>query len=423
MKPSRPGPLPTAVALAAGLGGSVLVAALVGIPPRDLVVVLGLGAAGALTVATVGLALQALLRRRRSTTATQDAIAAAVTAAAAAAAIGAVSGSMLISQHDLAVVLAALPVAAGAGVAYGLLGARRTARDLEALAATAARLEAGDLTARAPLGGTAEVAAVAAALNTAAARLAEALGRERAVEASRRDLIAWASHDLRTPLTSLRVIAEALADDVAPDQVTRGRYLASLSGHVERLTRLVDDLFELAQIDAGALQLQIEPTTLRDLVGEVLERFEPEAAASGVRLLADLQAVASPVLVGHDQIGRVLANLVVNAIRHTPAGGRVLVTTRQTADTAEVHVLDGCGGIPEPDLPRVFERLWRGDPARTTTGAGLGLAIARGLVEAHGGTVAVANLNGGCRFTVRLPTRTGAGVGTLRAGHPAGSDT
>jgi signal transduction histidine kinase len=406
-----------AVALAAGLAGSVLVATLVGIPPRDLVVVLGLGAAGALAMAVVGLALQALLRRRRSTTATQDAIAAAVTAAAAAAAIGAVSVSMLISRHDLAVVLAALPVAAGAGVAYGLLGARRTAHDLEALAATAARLEAGDLSARAPLGGTAEVAAVAAALNTAAARLAEALGRERAMEAGRRDLIAWASHDLRTPLTSLRVIAEALADDVAPDEVTRGRYLASLSGHVERLTRLVDDLFELAQIDAGTLQLQIEPTSLRDIVGEVLERFEPEAAAAGVRLVADLQA-ASPVPVGHDQIGRVLANLVVNAIRHTPAGGRVLVTTRQTADTAEVHVLDGCGGIPEPDLPRVFERLWRGDPARTTTGAGLGLAIARGLVEAHGGTVAVANLNGGCRFTVRLPTRAGA----LPAGHPARSD-
>jgi signal transduction histidine kinase len=251
------------------------------------------------------------------------------------------------------------------------------------------------------------VAAVAAALNTAAARLEEALGRERAVEASRRDLVAWASHDLRTPLTSLRVIAEALADDVAPDEATRGRYLASLSGHVERLTRLVDDLFELAQIDAGALQLQLEPTTLRDLVGEVLERFEPEAATAGVRLVADLQAAAVPVLVGHDQVGRVLANLVVNAIRHTPAGGRVLVVARQTADTAEVHVLDGCGGIPEPDLPRVFERLWRGDPARTSNGAGLGLAIARGLVEAHGGTVAVANVDGGCRFTVRLPTRTG----------------
>ena len=110
-----------------------------------------------------------------------------------------------------------------------------------------------------------------------------------------------------------------------------------------------------------------------------------------------------------------------NAIRHTPAGGRVLVVARQTADTAEVQVVDGCGGIPEPDLPRVFERLWRGDPARTTNGAGLGLAIARGLVEAHGGTVAVANLDGGCRFTVRLPTRTG--TGTLRAGGTAGPAT
>jgi signal transduction histidine kinase len=399
------GPLPPAVALAAGLAGGVLVAVVLGVPPRDLSIVLGLGAAGALAVALVGLGLQALLRRRRSTTATQDAITAAVTAAAAAAALGAVSGSMLISQHDLAVVLAALPVAAGAGVAYGLLAARRTARDLEALAATAARLEEGDLSARAPLGGTAEVAAVAASLNNAAARLAEAAERERAIEASRRDLVAWASHDLRTPLTSLRAIAEALADDIVPDDPTRRRYLASLSGHVERLAALVDDLFELAQIDAGAVQLHLEPTTLRDLVGEVLERFEPEAATADVRLFAELQAGAPPLLVGHDQIGRVLANLVVNAIRHTPAGGQVLVTTRQTADTAEVHVSDGCGGIPEPDLPRVFERLWRGDPARTTSGAGLGLAIARGLVEAHGGTVGVVNRNGGCRFTVRLPAR------------------
>jgi signal transduction histidine kinase len=244
---------------------------------------------------------------------------------------------------------------------------------------------------------------VAAALNTAAARLAEALERERAMEASRRDLIAWASHDLRTPLTSLRVIAEALADDLVPDEATRRRYLASLSGHLERLTRLVDDLFELAQIEGGAVQLQIEPTTLRDLVAEVLERFEPEAASAGVRLVAELQAGAPPVPIGHDQIGRVLANLVVNAIRHTPAGGRVVVSTHEAPDAAEVRVLDGCGGIPDADLPRVFERLWRGDPARTTNGAGLGLAIARGLVEAHGGTITVVNLNGGCRFSVRLP--------------------
>jgi len=286
--------------------------------------------------------------------------------------------------------------------------ARQVAADLEALAATARRLEAGDLDARAEVVGTAEVALIAETLNAAAARLAEARERERRMEQGRRDLIAWASHDLRTPLASLRALAEALADDMAPDEATRRRYLAGLTANVERLSALVDDLFELSAIQAGAVTLQLEPTSLPDLAAEVLDRFEPEAAAAGVALEAELHG-GRPVPAGRDQLGRVLANLVVNGIRHTPRGGRVLVTAGVDDGMAVLQVRDGCGGIPEADLPHVFDQLWRGDPARASNGAGLGLAIARGLVDAHGGTIGVANVPGGCQFTVHLPS----------GGHPA----
>jgi signal transduction histidine kinase len=139
----------------------------------------------------------------------------------------------------------------------------------------------------------------------------------------------------------------------------------------------------------------------------VLDRFEPAAAAARVRPEPELHD-SPAVLAGRDQLGRVLANLVVNGIRHTPRGGCVHVAVADAEDMAVLRVTDGCGGIPEADLPRVFDQLWRGDPARTTKGAGLGLAIAHGLVDAHGGTIGVANVPGGCEFTVRQPSTTGA---------------
>jgi signal transduction histidine kinase len=391
----------------AGLAGSAVVAGLVGIPPGEAGTLLAVITLAALVVVAAGLALQQRLRRRRAKVARQGALTAAVTAAVALAGLWAVSAQMLVSSHDLAVVLASLPVAAGAGVAYGVATARQVAADLEALAATARRLEAGDLNARTQVQGTAEVALIAETLNAAAARLAEARERERRMEQERRDLIAWASHDLRTPLASLRALAEALADDLAPDEATRRRYLAGLTANVERLSALVDDLFELSAIQAGAVTLQLEPTSLPELAAEVLDRFEPEAAAAGVRLECKLDG-DRPVLAGRDQLERVLANLVANGIRHTPRGGRLRVTVAGGDGTAILQVTDSCGGIPEADLARVFDQLWRGDPARSTKGAGLGLAIARGLVDAHGGTIAVANVLGGCEFTVRLPWSTSA---------------
>lgn len=392
---------------ACGLIGSVAVALAVAIPARDLALLLGFTSLGAIVVVLVGLAVQTGLRRRRAGVARHVALTAVVTAAAGLAAIQAASSAMLVSGHDLTVVLACLPVAIGAGIAYGVASSRGMVTDLEALAQRAAALEAGASPPPAGPrpGGAAEVATVAEALDAATARLAAARDRERAMEADRRDLVAWISHDLRTPLASLRALAEALADGVATDKATRERYLAGLVAHVDRLTSLVDALLELSQVEAGALTLDLEPVSLPELVAEVLQCFEPEAKAAGVRLEATTGSGGTVVLAGRDQLNRVLANLVHNGIRHTPPRGRLLVTVEDPdSDRAVVvRVRDGCGGIAAPDLPKVFERLWRGDPARSSRGAGLGLAIARGFVEAHGGTITVANVPGGCQFTVALP--------------------
>ncbi len=394
---------PSLVALVAGLVAGAAVARWVGMPPGELGAMFAVAALGIGLVVALGMLIDHELRRRGSAVAKQAALGGAATATAALAGVAAATLLMMPTAHELASVLALLPLCAGAGVAYGLLSARRTTADLEALAAAARRLETGDLTVRATVGGSAEVAEVAEALSAAAARLGEAFTRERAMEASRRDLVAWASHDLRTPLASLRATAEAIADDLVEDPAGRRRYLDSLLAQVDRLANLVDDLFELSQIEAGALVLNFEPTHLPSLVAEVLEVFEPDAVARGVRLDAVLPGSFPLVPAGRDQMGRVLANLVANGVRHTPAGGAVLVTVEARADAAVVRVRDGCGGIPDGDLSRVFERLWRGDPARSTTGAGLGLAIARGLVEAHHGSIEVRNLAGGCEFTVALP--------------------
>jgi len=386
-----------------GAAGSALVAALAGLPGRELLVLLGVAALGALAATAAGAGVEAVLRRGRVAMARLAALTATVTVLAVLAALTAVTTTMMVSEHDFAVLLVTIPVAAGAGIAYGIIGAWRTTADLEALARQAGTLDGERAGPTGATTGTAEVVAVAEALEEARARLAAARQRERAVEASRRDLVAWASHDLRTPLTSLRAVAEALADGVATDEADRRRYLASLTTNVDRLSQLVDDLFELSRIEAGALAPEPEPVWLPDLIEEVVGRFGPGAERAGVSLDAAVPERLPLVAAGRDEVGRALANLVANGIGHTPPGGRVLVEAQAGNGGAVVRVRDGCGGIPEPDLPHVFERMWRGDQARSTAGGGLGLAIARGLVEANGGAIGVVNADGGCQFSVRLP--------------------
>jgi signal transduction histidine kinase len=236
-------------------------------------------------------------------------------------------------------------------------------------------------------------------------RLALARSRERALEASRRELVAWVSHDLRTPLAGLRAMAEALEDQVVIDPREVSQYHSQIRREVDRLTLMIDDLFELSRIHAGALRLSRRMTGLEDLVAEVVASAEPVARAKGVRLTG-AAVRGMPVYVDAAEMGRALRNLVTNAIRHTPADGGVDVLAEVQGGLACVTVSDACGGIPSDDLPRVFDVAFRGESARTPgpqSGGGLGLSIARGIVEAHAGQIAVRNAGPGCQFLIRMP--------------------
>jgi signal transduction histidine kinase len=234
---------------------------------------------------------------------------------------------------------------------------------------------------------------------------AERAARERdtAVEANRRALVAWVSHDLRTPLAGLRAMTEALEDGVVADPA---EYLGRMRGQVDHMSALVDDLFELSRIQAGALVLSLDRVPVGDLVSDALAAARPVAEERGVHLVGTLSA-SGEVLADERHIHRALGNLVLNAIRHTPRDGTVAVRADLDATGATVlTVADECGGIPEDDIAHVFDVGWRGDAARTPSpdgGSGLGLAIVRGIASAHDGDVAVENIPGGCRFALRLP--------------------
>jgi signal transduction histidine kinase len=231
----------------------------------------------------------------------------------------------------------------------------------------------------------------------------EARAKERAAEANRRDLVAWVSHDLRTPLAGLRAMSEALEDRVVVDPDTVAEYHRRIRVETDRMAALVDDLFELSRITAGALRLHLAQVPLRDVVSDAVAAAAPVAAARGVRLVA-AQSGWPVVQASEPELSRIVANLLLNAIRYTPSDGTVTVSGGRDGDEAWLAVTDACGGIPDADLPRVFDVAFRGEAARTPgSGGGLGLAIVRGLVEAHRGTVAVSNVDGGCRFLVRLP--------------------
>jgi signal transduction histidine kinase len=251
----------------------------------------------------------------------------------------------------------------------------------------------------------AELNEVSEALEGTHERLVQALTRERALETSRRELVAWVSHDLRTPLAGLRAMAEALEDEVVIDPREVSQYHTQIRLEVNRLTAMIDDLFELSRIHAGALRLSRRLVGLEDLVAEVVASAEPVTRAKGIRLTG-AAVRGMPVFVDTAEMGRALRNLVTNAIRHTPPEGGIDVQAEVQSGMACVVVSDACGGIPPGDLPRVFDVAFRGKPARTPgpqEGAGLGLSIARGIVEAHSGQIAVRNAGPGCQFLIRLP--------------------
>jgi signal transduction histidine kinase len=226
-------------------------------------------------------------------------------------------------------------------------------------------------------------AALAAAL---AVRLAMEERSRREIEAARRQLVAAASHDLRTPLASLRLLVESIDDGVATGE-TRDRYLKEIRTHVGVLSDLIDDLFELSRIEAGDISWTMRQVKLGELIGDTVAAMRAPAAERGVSLAAELPAGELVASANAEKVQRVLFNLIQNAIRHTPADGSVTVRARSAAGGVEVEVADNGEGIPAGDGERVFEAFYRGDAARGEEGAGLGLAISRAIVEAHGGKI------------------------------------
>lgn len=236
--------------------------------------------------------------------------------------------------------------------------------------------------------------------------LHEAHDAERAAEASRRELVTWISHDLRTPLAGIRAMSEALTDGVVSDPADVAEYARRIRGETVRLSGMVDDLFQLSRITSGALTLTLAAVPLHEVVSEAVAVEAVAAARKGVRVEA-ARGCRWPVVSGSDpELARVVRNLLSNAIRHTPPDGAVVVAAGVSGERGWLRVDDACGGIPDAELDRVFDVAFRGEGARTPgdgSHGGLGLAIARGLVTAHGGEIDARNHGPGCRFEVRLP--------------------
>ena len=312
---------------------------------------------------------------------------------------------MFASPHDLLLAIVLLIFAGGMAMVLGYFLSTTVTERINRLKEAAEKLAQGDLKTRVPINGRDEVATLASAFNQMAEQLQAADQKQRDLDNMRRDLIAWVSHDLQTPLASMRAILEAITDGVVDDPETVKRYLNTAQRDVRNLSALIDDLFQMAQLDAGGFPLNKAQSSLSDLVSDTLESFTELAKQQEITLEGNVELDVDPVHMDTQAIGRVLNNLIGNALRHT-LKGRVSVWVRRSSEGVEVTVSDTGEGIREEDLQHIFERFYRGEKSRNrgTGGAGLGLAIARGIVRAHGGDIKVESQIGkGTQFTFYIP--------------------
>ena len=313
---------------------------------------------------------------------------------------------MFASEHDLLLAIVLLIFAGGMAMVLGYFLSSTVTERIHLLQGAAERLAKGDLKTRVPVQGRDEVAALAITFNQMAEQLQTADQKQRELENMRRDLIAWVSHDLQTPLTSMRAILEALSDGVVDEPEMVNRYLNTAQRDVRSLSALIDDLFQMAQLDTGGFPLNRAPASLNDLISDTLESFSELAYRESITLEGQVEPNVDPVFMDTQAIGRVLNNLISNALRHTSAGGRIHVSARRTGKGVETTVSDTGEGIRAEDIPHIFESFYRGEKSRNrgTGGAGLGLAIARGIVRAHGGDIRVeSEVTKGTRFIFHLP--------------------
>lgn len=314
------------------------------------------------------------------------------------------ASGMYISESDTAVALTVTAVGGIVAVIVAVLLASPLSRDARALGRDARRLGAGEAVVSASRS-SAELDAVQGELVTSSERLLRARDDAARAEQARRELVTRIAHDLLAPVASIRAISEILEDGLSAEPE---RHARQLGAHVTRLRSLVGDLFELSRIDAGTLALETETVSLTDLASDVVAEYGELASANSVSLAFSAAAgVAVPL--DARQFSRALVNVLINAIEHSPAGGTVTVAIEADDDAATVTVRDQGPGFEAADLPRVFEAGWRGSSARTAPrvglagGAGLGLAITRAIVEAHGGEASARDTGGGGEVRLRVP--------------------
>jgi signal transduction histidine kinase len=387
----------------AGIGAAWLLALSFGDTPTAATEVVALAAGAALVLSLLGLVVTHHLGQRP--------LSVYLWVAALTTVLGIVTGTVLagwrmfLSPKDERTVIVVLVAAATVGGLTAIVLARTLRQGIGTVSRLASSLGQRPHAPAAPVP-TLELSNLASQLQEVGEQLHESIVRERSLDASRRELVAWISHDLRTPLAGIQALTEALEDGIVTDPETVSRYYRTIGSEVARLDGMVDDLFRLSRIHSGLLNLNLELVSLNDVVADALTLVRPMAKAKGVRVVGQVEEGSAKVRLSTTESLRILRNLLENALRHTPAGGEVSLRAHVTDDETVMTVRDGCGGIAEADLARVFELGFRGDAARSPEPdkrAGLGLAIAQGLVQAHGGDIEVANESGGCCFTVRLP--------------------
>lgn len=405
------GALTSLAALTAAVAVGITLFVLLMAPARrDLVdLALYLVITGVATLAVGGVALRVSDERLGLSLRAKAFIAAAIGSAVGLVNIYVIARLMFVSTtHDLPLLVTVLVFSGVLAVFFSLLVAATVTDRVRTIAGAIRGIAAGAYDTRITLDGGDELVALAADVDQLAARLQAAERQRDELDRERRELTAAISHDLRTPLASFRAMVEALSDGVVePPDVDR--YLRTMRREIDRLSRMLDDLFELAQIDAGALRLERRPLAVQEIVTDVADAMQAQAAQAGVALEVDADASAPPLAIDGARMERAVANLVRNAIEHTRPGGRIALRVARGARDVAVTVEDDGEGISADVLEHVWERFYRGDRARSRRagsgdGAGLGLSIVRGIVEAHGGSVEVRSTPGtGSVFTIRLP--------------------
>lgn len=345
------------------------------------------------------------VRARLGPLSRQFALAVAIVVAPVLVALVVIAVLMVVSNHAAVVVAVIVLVAGSLAVLTAKLLADSIMRDVNAIRDGLGAVAQGERDVKIETSARDELAELAAAANAMIERLGAEEAARDASDSARRGLVAAVSHDLRTPITSLRLLAEAVGDDIVDGETRRG-YIERMRTHIDALSALIDDLFELSRLEAGDIGWSLERVPLGELVGETVEAMRVQAEVKGVAVRADVPAALAPARANPEKLQRVLFNLIQNAIRHTPADGSVVVRAEPVAaDRIEVEVSDTGDGIAPDEREHVFTAFYRGGDgsSRTGAGAGLGLAVSRAIVEAHGGSIWLADTDRGTRVRFSLP--------------------